>query len=114
MMSASVLWKPDYFTGESRVIREVTNGWVLTATLSLTANSGQPFTVTHRPGYNYFDGQGNNCSSFVPGSNPRTLKSKSRVANENEWFDTTAYCIAGTTTGSVTCPGAGPLESART
>jgi hypothetical protein len=107
MMSASVVWKPDYFTGENRLIREITNGWVLTATI--TANSGQPFTVTTGVD-NYFDGQGNNRPSYVPGSNPRTLKTKSRVANENKWFDTSAYCIAGTTTAGVTCPGVGPLN----
>jgi len=107
MMSASVVWKPDYFTGENHIIREIADGWILTSTI--TTNSGQPFTVTTGVD-NYFDGQANNRPSFVPGSNPRTLKTGSRVANENEWFDTTAYCIAGTTTGTVTCPGTGPLN----
>ena len=107
MMSASVVWKPDYYSGENLFFRNVVNGWTVTSTI--TTNSGQPFTVTTGVD-NYFNGQGNNRPSYVPGSNPRTLKTSSRVTNENEWFDTTAYCIAGTTTGSVTCPGTGPLN----
>jgi len=107
MVSASVLWKPDYFDGFSRTVRTALNGWTVTATI--TANSGQPFTVTTGVD-NYFDGQGNNRPSIIPGMTARTLKSSSRTKNENEWFDTSAYCISGTTTGSVACPGTGPLN----
>ena len=107
MMSASVVWKPDYFAGDNRVIKTALNGWTTTATI--VTNSGQPFTVTTGVD-NYFNGQGNNRPSIVPGATAHTLKSSSRVKNEGEWFDTTAYCIAGTTTGTVACPGAGPLN----
>jgi outer membrane receptor protein involved in Fe transport len=107
MMSASAVYKPDYFSGENRVLKTVLNGWTLTSTI--TTNSGQPFTVTTGVD-NYFDGQGNNRPSIVPGAKPHTLKSSSRAKNMGQWFDTSAYCIAGTTTGSVACPGAGPLK----
>ncbi|MGA9673434.1 MAG: TonB-dependent receptor [Terracidiphilus sp.] len=107
MMSASVVWKPDYFSAYNRLVRTALNGWTTTATI--VTNSGQPFTVTTGVD-DYFNGQGNNRPSIVPGITPRTLKSSSRIKNEGEWFDTTAYCIAGTTTGSVTCPGVGPLN----
>jgi hypothetical protein len=106
MMSASVVWKPDYFRGANPVIKTALNGW--TATATITTNSGQPFTVTTGVD-NYFDGQGNNRPSIIPGVTPRTLKS-SRANEMAEWFDTTAYCIAGTTTGGVACPGVGPLN----
>jgi outer membrane receptor protein involved in Fe transport len=107
MVSASVVWKPDYYSGGNLLFRNVLNGWTVTS--SITTNSGQPFTVVTGVD-NYFDGQGNNRPSYVPGANPRTLKTSSRVSNENQWFDTTAYCIAGTTTAGVTCPGTGPLN----
>ena len=109
MVSASVVWKPDYFDAFNRTVRTVLNGWTLTS--SIVLNSGQPFTVTTGVD-NYFNGQGNNRPSIVPGVTPRTLKTSSRVAEENEWFDTTAYCatgglITGTTNA---CPGVGPLN----
>ncbi len=107
MVSASVVWKPDYYSGGNLLIKNVLNGWTVTS--SITTNSGQPFTVVTGVD-NYFDGQGNNRPSYVPGANPRTLKTSSRAKNENQWFDTTAYCIAGTTTAGVTCPGTGPLN----
>lgn len=107
MASASVVWKPDYFSAYNRTVRTALNGWTVTAIL--TANSGQPFTVTTGVD-NYFNGQGNNRPSIVPGMTQRTLKSSSRSAEMAKWFDTSAYCIAGTTTGTTTCPGVGPLN----
>ncbi|MDR3726504.1 MAG: carboxypeptidase regulatory-like domain-containing protein [Terracidiphilus sp.] len=107
MASASVVWKPDYFSAYNRTVRTALNGWTVTAIL--TANSGQPFTVTTGVD-NYFNGQGNNRPSIVPGMTQRTFKSSSRSAEMAKWFDTSAYCIAGTTTGTTTCPGVGPLN----
>jgi hypothetical protein len=103
MVSASVVWKPDYFNGENRIIRELANGWIVTAVI--TTNSGQPFTVTTGVD-NYFDGQANNRPSIVPGVIPATLKGKSRVAEEADWMNKAAYCV----TGSAGCPGVGPLS----
>jgi len=107
MTSASVVWKPDYFSAYSRPVRTALNGWTVTAII--TANSGQPFTVTTGVD-NYFNGQGNNRPSIVPGMKPRILKSSSRTAEMGKWFDTSAYCIAGSTTNNVSCPGVGPLS----
>jgi hypothetical protein len=109
MVSASVVWKPDYFDAFNRTVRTVLNGWTLTS--SIVMNSGQPFTVTTGVD-NYFNGQGNNRPSIVPGVTPKTLRTSSRVAEENEWFNTSAYCatgglITGTTNA---CPGVGPLN----
>lgn len=109
MVSASVVWKPDYFSSFNRPVRLMLNGWTLSSSIAL--NSGQPFTVTTGVD-NYFNGQGNNRPSIVPGVTPRTLKSSSRVAEENKWFDTSAYCVTGgVITGTTTaCPGVGPLN----
>ena len=103
-MVASFVWNPDYFTDYNRVVRTVLNGWTVTGII--TTNSGQPFTVTTGTDVNG-DGQTNDRPSVAPNSaGPRTFGAqKSRVAAENKWFDTSAYCVPGTTG----CPGLGPL-----
>lgn len=106
MVSASVVWKPDYFSAYNRLVRTALNGWTVSSTITL--NSGQPFTVTTGVD-NYFNGQGNNRPSIVPGKTPQTFRGP-RANEMAQWFDTSAYCIAGTTTGGVTCPGTGPLN----
>jgi outer membrane receptor protein involved in Fe transport len=106
MVSASIVWKPDYFNGFNRIVRNALNGWTVSSSIFL--NSGQPFTVTDGVD-NYFNGQGNNRPSIVPGANPHTIRG-SHASEKAQWFDTTAYCIAGTTTAGVTCPGTGPLN----
>lgn len=69
-------------------------------------NSGQPFTVTTGTDVNG-DGQTNDRPSILPGKIQRTFGGKnSRVAEMNQWFDTSAYCVPGT----AGCPGVGPLD----
>jgi outer membrane receptor protein involved in Fe transport len=110
MFIMSFVWKPDYFTSYDRVIRTALNGWTITGVW--TANSGQPFTVLTGTD-NYFDGQASNRPSIVPGKFAHLINNGgSRVAMENQWFDTSAYCVTGTmVTGTTTpCPGLGPLN----
>ena len=103
MMTMSFVWKTDYFKGHP-IYRAVVNGWTVTGIW--TANSGQPFTVTTGVD-NYFDGDANNRPSIAPGHVAHLIDNgHSRVAMENEWFDTSAYCRPGTDAG---CPGVGPL-----
>lgn len=104
MMTASFVWTPDYFTAYNRYVRNALDGWTISAII--TANSGQPFTVTTGTDVNG-DGQNNDRPSVAPGKFIHTFGGKrSRVAEEREWFDTSAYCIPGTTA----CPGVGPLD----
>jgi hypothetical protein len=104
MLNASFVWKPDYFDHFNRAIRGVLKGWTVRG--FCTPNSGAPFTVTTGTD-NYFSGLGNNRPSVVPGKIAKVLDNGgSRVTAMNQWFDTSAYCIAGT--GS--CPGVGPLN----
>jgi hypothetical protein len=102
MMTASFVWNPDYFTAYNRFVRTALNGWTVTGII--TANSGQPFTVTTGTDVNG-DGQNNDRPSIIPGKTAHTLVSRSRTAEEAEWFDTSAYCVPGTSG----CPGVGPL-----
>ncbi len=104
MVTASFVWTPDYFTAYNRLVRTALNGWTVTGII--TANSGQPFTVTTGTDVNG-DGQTNDRPSLLPGATPRILGGKrSRVAAENQWFDTSVYCVPGT----AGCPGVGPLN----
>jgi outer membrane receptor protein involved in Fe transport len=105
MMTMSFVWKPDYFTRYNPVVKTALNGWTISGIW--TANSGQPFTVT-TGNDNYFSGNGNNRPSIVPGKSPHTLPQSSRIAEMNQWFDPTAYCIPGPT--NLSCPGIGPLS----
>lgn len=107
MVAASVVWKPNYFGGYNRLVRGTLNGWTVTATV--VTNSGQPFTVTTGTD-NYFVGQGNNRPSVIPGMKEKILNPSSRHQAALKWFDTSVYCIAGTTTNGTACPGVGPLN----
>jgi outer membrane receptor protein involved in Fe transport len=103
MMTLSFVWNPDYFDRYNRFVRTAFNGWTVTGIW--TANSGQPFTVT-TGNDNYFSGNGNNRPSIAPGHVARTLPQRSRAAEMQQWFDTSAYCRPGVDAG---CPGIGPL-----
>ena len=104
MMTMNFVWKPDYFDAYNRFVKTALNGWTITGVW--TANSGQPFQITTGVD-NYFDGNGNNRPSIAPGKFAHLVNNgHSRVAMENQWFDTTAYCRPGTDAG---CPGVGPL-----
>ncbi|HEX2917620.1 MAG TPA: TonB-dependent receptor, partial [Edaphobacter sp.] len=103
MMTMSFVWKPDYFDSYNKLVRTAFNGWTVTGIW--TANSGQPFTVT-TGNDNYFSGLGNNRPSVIPGKEPHTLPQHSRIAEMQQWFDTSAYCRPGVDAG---CPGVGPL-----
>ncbi len=106
MFTSSIVWKPDYFDAYNRLVRGSLNGWTVTAIW--TANSGAPFTVSTGTD-NIFTGTGynNNRPSVIPGKFEHVLPNNgSRVAAQNQWFDTSAYCIAG----SNGCPGVGPLN----
>ncbi|HUV95978.1 MAG TPA: TonB-dependent receptor [Acidobacteriaceae bacterium] len=106
--TASFVWTSDYFNQYNRLVRLTLNGWTVTGIIS--ANSGQPFTVTTGTDVNG-DGQNNDRPSIIPGKEARTLNPKSRVAAEQQWFDTSAYCVPGSTIAGTTtvCPGVGPL-----
>lgn len=101
MVTASFVWNPDYFSGYNRLVRTALNGWTVTGII--TMNSGQPFTVTTGTDVNG-DGNNNDRPSLRPGAKPRTLVSRSRTAEMEQWFDTSVYCVPGTDG----CPGVGP------
>jgi hypothetical protein len=103
MVNASFVWNPDYFSGYNALVKSALNGWTITGIVTL--NSGTPFTVTTGTDVNG-DGQTNDRPSVLPGKTAKVLHPSSRVDAMNEWFDTSAYCVPGTSG----CPGVGPLS----
>jgi outer membrane receptor protein involved in Fe transport len=104
-MSASVVWKPDYFGSFNRVTRSVLNGWSISAIVNI--RSGKPFNITSGKDDN-FDGDTNDRPNIAAGKFAHLLP-YSRVlptaATQPRWFDTSAYCEVGSTG----CPaGGGP------
>lgn len=102
MVNGSLVWTPDYFSGYNRFVKNSLNGWTITAIV--TAQTGTAFTVTTGTDVNG-DGQNNDRPSILPGKKQKVLSPSSRVAAMNEWFDTSAYCVPGTSG----CSGVGPL-----
>ena len=97
------VWKPNYFENSNGVLRAILDGWSLAATISM--HSGKPFTVTSGNDDNV-DGDNNDRPNVVPGKTERLLGThRSRLAERQEWFDTSAYCEVGTTGCG---PGGGP------
>ena len=97
------VWKPNYFEGHSPVVRTLLDGWSLAATLSM--HSGLPFTITTGNDDNV-DGDNNDRPNLLPGMSEELLGThRSRLAEREEWFNTSVYCNAG----SSGCPkGGGP------
>ncbi len=97
----TAVWKPNYFTNSSRLMRVLLNGWSLAATISL--HSGKPFNITSGNDDN-LDGDNNDRPNIATGKTARTLGAhRSRAEEMAQWFDTSAYCRVGTSG----CPAGG-------
>jgi outer membrane receptor protein involved in Fe transport len=103
----SGVWKPDYFGSFNWATRTILNGWSIAATISM--HSGKPFAITSGNDDN-LDGDNNDRPNIAAGKFAHTLGAhRSRLAERNEWFDTTAYCRIA----AAGCPlgvGAGDLD----
>lgn len=99
----SGVWKPNYFESSNPVVRTIFDGWSLSAII--TMHSGKPFTVTSGNDDNV-DGDNNDRPNVAPGKVERLLGThRSRLAERQEWFDTSAYCRIATAGCG---PGGGP------
>ncbi len=103
----TVVWKPDYFGNFNPVTRNLLNGWSISANISM--RSGKPFAITSGNDDN-LDGDNNDRPNIVPGKFAHVINNgNSRVLEKKQWFDTTAYCHAGTV-GCSPGVGAGNLD----
>jgi hypothetical protein len=87
----SLIWSPDYFEGNSRVLKNVLNGWLLSGIVTL--QSGFPFNVTSGVDSNV-DGNNNDRPNVI--GNPRLDPHRSNAATN--WFNAAAFSAAPTGT----------------
>lgn len=85
----SLLWRLDYFTGQSVLMRSALNGWELSVIAAF--RSGAPLNVTAGSDVN-LDGNNNDRPNLV--GNPYLDPNRSRSAVTNAWFNTAAFAAA--------------------
>jgi hypothetical protein len=78
----SMIWQPDYYTGDNRFISGVANGWSIAPVFRI--HSGLPFTVSNNGVDANLDGQTNDRAQQI--GDPH-------IANPNvgQWFNTAAF-----------------------
>ena len=94
--SISGVYKIDYYHGDSLLMKNVANGWKLSAIAFF--NSGTPFNITTGSDKN-LDGYNNDRPNLVPGRDKSSIildKHRNRFAIANTgWFDQTAFVANG-------------------
>lgn len=85
----SFVWLFDYYTGPSRALRGLLNGWSVSPIL--TVHSGMPFTITSGSDYNADGQSGNDRPNYVPGMT-LSVPHPNRSAEVAEWFNVNAFC----------------------
>jgi Carboxypeptidase regulatory-like domain len=88
-VSVSMVFQPDYYSGDSRFIRNVVNGWSIAPIFS--AHTGLPFTVLNSIDAN-FDGNTNDRAQLI--GNPNLPN-----PTVSEWFNTAAFAQNNPATG---------------
>jgi hypothetical protein len=83
---SSVIWTSNYFDNRSALVRNVFNGWQVSAVVTL--QSGTPFTVTTGQDTN-LDGNNNDRANLI--ANPVLSPNRSRAAVTAAWFTTSAF-----------------------
>jgi hypothetical protein len=92
-MVTSFIWDTDYFKGSNPLVRNVLNGWQVSAIITL--ESGTPFNVTRGSDVN-LDGNNNDRVNVV--GNPYLDPNRSRSDVSNAWFNTAAFAAPATGT----------------
>jgi|HubBroStandDraft_6_1064221.scaffolds.fasta_scaffold02964_4 hypothetical protein len=82
--AAAVVWRPNYYGGESSVARAFLNGWALSSIVSI--HSGFPFTILNGKDANLTGNTSTERAELVPGQDP-VLGNRSAT----EWFNTAAF-----------------------
>jgi hypothetical protein len=82
--SFSGVWSPDYYTGDSRVVRALANGWSISPIITL--RSGLPFAIYTGKDNNYDGIANNDRPNLVPGVSPYLSN-----PGVSAWFNTAAF-----------------------
>jgi len=93
VFSASVNYRPDYYSGDKAVVRNLLNGWTISPIVKL--RSGVPFTVTNGSVDANLDGNTNDRAQLI--GDPY-------IANPTaaQWFNTAAFVQNKVVTGVAT------------
>jgi hypothetical protein len=93
----AMIWQPDYYGGENRILRHVTRGWSVSPILKL--HSGFPFTVLNGADANL---DGNNTDRAQLVGDPRTgnCLNGASVGSAACWFNNTALVRNTPTNGA--------------
>ena len=86
VMVASMIWNMDYFGRSNAFVRNVINGWEISAIA--TVQSGLPINITSGSDVN-LDGNNNDRVNLV--GNPYLDPNRSRSDVSNAWFNTAAF-----------------------
>jgi carboxypeptidase family protein len=84
----SMIWQPDYYTGESSILRHLTKGWTVSPILKM--HSGFPFSLLNGKDVNF---DGNNTDRPQQVGNPLigTCPGGASVGTPSCWFNTSAF-----------------------
>jgi len=91
MATIGIVWNPDYYSGQNRLLRGTLNGWEISPLARL--RSGVPFTITNNGVDANLDGQTNDRARVIgdPNSGHHTLA---------QWFNTAAFAQNPAVTGN--------------
>jgi hypothetical protein len=93
----SMIWQPDYYNGDSLVLRHVTRGWSISPILKL--HSGVPFTISNGADAN-LDGNNTDRAQLVGDPLSGSCPSGATVGSVACWFNTSAFAKNNPTNGA--------------
>lgn len=89
MVVASLIWRLDYYHGQSGLLRQMVNGWSISPIITL--NSGLPMSLSTGSDNNVDGNSGNDRPDLVPGMNAILDPNRPRSSAIAEWFNTDAF-----------------------
>src|SRR5215472_10064744 len=93
----AMIWQPDYYNGDSSVLRHVTRGWSISPILKL--HSGFPFTISNGADAN-LDGNNTDRAQLVGDPFSGSCPSGAAVGSVACWFNTSAFVRNNPTNGA--------------
>jgi hypothetical protein len=105
MASMSGIWDPNYYTGSSRLMKQLLNGWEISSIVTL--DSGMPANIISGGDANENGYTSSNRPNVVPGTSAFLSPHRSRPAAAAEWFNPAAFTPIVFTSG--TGNGIGPF-----
>jgi hypothetical protein len=93
----AMIWQPDYYNGDSSMLRHLTRGWSISPILKL--HSGFPFTIANGADAN-LDGNNTDRAQMVGDPFSGSCPSGAPVGSVACWFNTAAFARNNPTNGA--------------